>query len=243
MFKEKNIYTIAFEGLNRVGKSTQIELIKNKLDELGIPCVSIRGEGYRDGKGDVEGNPESDYWTKMSEMLRNNIDDYEMWNEASYRLAREMLVWRDRILKNKIKETLEPFGVLLVDRSLISNSILKTLQKNPKPGEKFSAEELYPENIQDRKQITTDMVLPDLILELIAPKDVLLARLKEDNPDYEFKKNNIENKYKLYREAKLHLPDEIQDLIETVDSSKEPEEVYQEVVDKIASKIPDIKID
>ena len=41
-------------------------MIKNKLREIGIPCISIRGEGYGNGEGNSEDNPESDYWKKIS---------------------------------------------------------------------------------------------------------------------------------------------------------------------------------
>ena len=97
MGNEKKIFTIAFEGENRVGKGTQIEMIKNKLQEIGISCISIRGEGYRNGEGNLENDPESNYWKRMSEILKNGLDKYESWNEASYRLARELLVWRNKI--------------------------------------------------------------------------------------------------------------------------------------------------
>ncbi len=190
MESEKRIFTFAFEGMHRAGKSTQIDLLKNKLSELGIPSISIRGEGYRTGTGDTDSNPESDYWQKMTKILQDP-DDYEAWNEASYRLARELIVWRDRVLSRKINETLQPFGVLLVDRSLISNAFLKKLHTKPSPEKIFTTDDLYPKHLQNRKKISADMVLPDMIIELLAPKDVLLSRLKKDDPDYSFRKKTL----------------------------------------------------
>ncbi len=242
MKNEKKIFTIAFEGESRVGKGTQIEMIKNKLRKMGIPCISIRGEGYRNGEGNSEDDPASDYWKKISEMLKNGIDKYESWNEASYRLARELLVWRDRILSREIDKSIKPFGVLLIDRSLISNSILKTLQKKPQPGYTFRSDELYPKHLQNRKKITTEMVSPDIIFELIAPKEVLLSRLDKNHPEYEFKKNNIENKYNLYLEAKKHLPKEIQDIIVPIDSSGAPEEVFSKILREISIRFPELEV-
>lgn len=241
MESEKKIFTFAFEGENRAGKGTQIEKIKNELRKNGIPCISIRGEGYRKGEGGSEDDPSSEYWKKMSETLKNNADKYELWNEASYRLAREFLVWRNRILSNEIDKSLKSFGVLLVDRSLISNSVLKKLQKKPLPEEIFKSSDLFPDHLQNRKKITTEMILPDIIFELMAPKEILLSRLDKNNPEYEFKKNNIENKYELYRDAKLHLPSEIQDLIVPIDSSHDPDQVFSEIMGEIKKRFPEIK--
>ncbi|MFA7133081.1 MAG: hypothetical protein WC108_07265 [Bacteroidales bacterium] len=242
MRNENRIFTIAFEGESRSGKGTQIEMIKNKLKEIGIPCIDIQGDGYRNGSGTSEKDPKSDYWQKISEILKNNPDNYLLWNKASYRLARELIVWRDRILSREVAKSLQPFGVLLVDRSLISNSVLKILEREPQPGVEFNSSELYPDSIQDRKKITTSMILPDMIIELIAPKEILLSRLDKNNSEYSFKKDSIENKYELYLEAKKRLPQEIQNIVISIDSSKSQEEVFTEVAKQIKSKFPEIKI-
>lgn len=242
MKNPNQIFTIAFEGESRSGKDTQIELIKSRLSEMKIPCIAIRGEGYRNGLGDVGGDPESDYWKKMSKVLRENPGEYKLWNDASYRLARELIVWRDRILSKNVEESLKPFGILLVDRSLMSNAILKTLESKPESDYQFTPEELYPESIQNRKKISADMVLPDMIIEFIAPKEVLLKRLDKNNPDYKFKKESIEDKYELYLNAKKSLPKEIQDIIVSINSSGSQEEVFSEVLENIKSKFPELEI-
>lgn len=242
--EQKNLLTFAFDGIHRAGKGTQIELLKNKLQEIGLPCISIRGEGYRSGLGNSPDNPETDFWKKMSEQLKTG-EDLNLWDEASYRLARELVVWRDRILSKEIDKTLSPFGVLLVDRSFISKSVLKTVQSDssPLPPEKiFSSEELYPALLQKHKKITIDMVLPDIIFELTAPKETLLSRLNPDDPDYDFRKKNIEDSYEIYLDAKQHLPQNIKDIIITIDSSDKPEEINQKVIEEINSRFPELKI-
>ena len=222
MRNENKIISIALEGINRSGKGTQIELLKNKLEEIGIPCVSIRGEGYRRGLGVSQADPESDFWRKISEQLKNvkNGAEWSLWDEASYRLARELIVWRDRILTKEITKPSAPFdfGVLLIDRSLISKATLKSLQLEPPPKKIFSNEELYPPGLKHRKRITADMILPDLIIELSAPKEILLTRLDASDPDYDFKRNNIDNKYEQYAKAKEHLSEAIKNRIVNIDS-------------------------
>lgn len=68
--EQKKILTVAFDGMHRAGKGTQIELLKNELQETGIPCISIRGEGYRSGLNSSQGDPKTDFWVKMSEQLK-----------------------------------------------------------------------------------------------------------------------------------------------------------------------------
>lgn len=241
MENENKIFSIALEGLHRSGKGTQIELLKNKLKEVGIPCVSIKGEGYRQGSGVSKEDPESDFWKKISEQLKSGAD-WDLWDEASYRLARELIVWRERILSKEITKSLAPFGVLLIDRSLISKANLKNLQLKPPPEKIFSNEELYPPESQHHKKITVDMILPDLIIELFAPKEILLTRLDASDQDYDFRKNNIENKYKQYIEAKEHLPEEIKNRIVNIDSSGEPDEVYKKILEEIKTRFPELKV-
>ncbi len=241
MRNENKIFSIAFDGAHHSGKGTQIEILRTKLLECGIPCISIKGEGYRLGQGGSEEDPESDFWQKMSTQLRKGAD-LQLWEAASYRLARELIVWRDRILRMEIEKILAPFGVLLIDRSFISKSILKSLQVETTPGKIFSSDELYPELIQAHKKITVEMVLPDLIFELIAPKDILLTRLDPNETDYHFRKTNIEDRYQFYLDAKQHLPEEIKNRIISIDSSPEKEEVYRAILEEIKKRYPDFRV-
>lgn len=244
MKKENKIFSIAFEGPHQAGKDVQIGLLRSELEKAGIPCLSIRGEGYRQGSGASSADRESDVWKKISGELNDvkNGAEWGRWDEASYRLARELIVWRERILSGKIDKALAPFGVLLIDRSLVSKATLKSLQLEPPPEKIFSNEELYPPESQHRKKVTVDMVVPDLIVELSAPKEVLLTRLSAGDPNYDFKRDNIENKYEQYTEAKEHLPEEIKRRIVNIDSSGKPEEVYQNILGEIKKKFPDLKI-
>lgn len=236
------IISIAFEGMHRTGKGVQIELLKNRLEKLGIPFVDIRGDGSRKGDGKTESDPKSEYWMKLHEELHgeNGVNNFELWDKASYRLARELLVWRDRVLKNKIEDSLEPFGVLVLDRSLISNASLKSLNNNPSDNQIFTDNDLYRADIQKTKKITPKDVLPDIIIELIAPKDVLLSRLDKNDPKYEFRKSNIEEKYEIYLNAKSHLEQDILDKVVSVDSSKEPEKVFEEIELILKNRFPDL---
>lgn len=237
---ERRIFSFAFDGIHRAGKGTQIEILKNNLLKSGVPCVSIRGEGYRSGTADSPDNPHSNFWLRLSEQLKKS-QNLKIWDEASYRLARELLVWRDRILSQQLEKNLAPFGVLLIDRSFISKSVLKNVHETVPPNKIFSSDDLYPSLLQKNKKITPDMVLPDIIFELSAPKDVLLSRLDASDPDFDFRKRNIETSHDIYKEAKNHLSQNIKDVIVTIDSSLSPDIIHKEVVKHIIEKFPELK--
>ncbi len=240
--QEKKIVSIAFEGIHRTGKGTHIENLKNRLGELGIPYADIRGEGSRPGKGGTTGDPPSEPWLKLNEALhkREGGEDVDRWDEAAYRLARELIVWRDRFLKRKIEASDSPFGALIVDRSLLSRAALMKHRLQPPPDKIFSTEDLYPEKIQNRKKITVEMILPDIIIELVAPKEVLISRLEQDDPRYEFRKRNIETMYVTYMEAKNHLSEEIRKRIVTIDSSRNEDEIFTDIEVAIRAKFPEL---
>jgi hypothetical protein len=72
--RKNKIYSVTFEGMHRVGKGTQIELLKEKLTDVGIPRISIRGEGYRQGSGTMPHDPRSDFWEKLAKQLKEGND-------------------------------------------------------------------------------------------------------------------------------------------------------------------------
>jgi adenylate kinase family enzyme len=69
----------------------------------------------------------------------------------------------------------------------------------------------------------------------------LLARLNAGEPNYDFKRDNIENKYEQYTEANEHLSEEIKDKIVNIDSSGKPEEVYEKILEEIKTRFPDLR--
>lgn len=110
--QKREVISIAFEGMHRAGKGTHIEALKSKLAEDGIPAVDIRGEGSRAGRGETAGDPHSEWWLKLNQELhkKQGDEDATKWDEAAYRLARELIVWRDRFISNQVKAAGTPLG-------------------------------------------------------------------------------------------------------------------------------------
>lgn len=218
--KEKNP-TIAFEGINRVGKGTQIGKLKLFTKNNNINAVEVRGDGTRDGLGLHSGDPLNEWWQEYSKYLRTSgtIDD---WNYAAYILASDIKIWREN-------ENSKDKQLILLDRSLISRATF-VLDRNPQQTNNLTMEDLYPFN---SNRINLEDILPDVIIELIAPKESILSRLDPQDPKFEFRSKIIEEQYDRFYSAKDYLPKKVQEKIVRVDSSRNIDIVFNEIKEKI----------
>lgn len=215
----EKIPIVAFEGINRAGKGTQIEMLKQELDLLGIQAIVLRGDGTRDGKGEHRGDPYDEGWIENAGILRKG-GSFKQWNEAAIILVQEYVEW-----KKKLKE-LDNQAILL-DRSVISRGSF-ILQKQSEFTGILEIQHLYPKSIDN--QIKLEDVLPDVIFELVASKEAVLSRLDQADPKYEFRKKTIDKTYDIFYSTKYRLPKIIQDKIITLDANKHPHEVFDDVI-------------
>ena len=235
--KSPEIFSIGFEGSHRSGKETQIELIKEKLEKLQIPFIIVRGAGSRPNEGKYTGDPISEWWTKKLPLLRREGASIEDWKDSSYRLVRELMVFRDRILPHILKESGSNIAFLLVDRSILSETMISRENRNEN-GEI----NLYPDSAKMKgKIITAETVCPDILFNFIADKEILLSRLDKNDPKYEFRKRLIEQKADWYKNAKDYIPEDLRDRIIDIDASKTPQEIHNEIMKFLSEKIPDLK--
>ena len=215
----EKIPVIAFEGINRAGKGTQIEILKKELYLIGMQSIVLRGDGTRDGKGKHKGDPYNEGWIANSEILRRS-GSFNQWNEAAIILAQEYIEWRKKL------EDLEN-QVILLDRSLVSRGSF-ILQKQPELTGVLEVQNLYPNS--SGCPIKLEDVLPDVIFELVAPKEVVLSRLDSDDPKYEFRKEIIDKTYDIFYSAKHRLPKIVQERIIALDSTKPPHDIFDDVI-------------
>ncbi len=220
------IISIGFEGPNRVGKGTQCALLRGWLAERGIPSLIVRGDGSRTGSGERPEDPPSPWWQAVNRRLYGLPVDYEAWNRAAYRLARELVVWRDRVLPGLVRAQGQRLGVLLVDRSLLSRTmILRAMGTTDGTGD------LYAERYRTKgRRISPETVCPDLIVNLTAPRRALLARLDPGDPKFEFRKRLIEETGDWFDDAAAYLPRPLRSRVVKVDASEETERVFRRVV-------------
>lgn len=223
------IITIGFEGPNRVGKGTQISLLAHYLTNREIPFLVIRGDGSRPASG-LRGDPFSFWWSEMNKKLRTTARLSD-WDVASCRLAREMIVWRERVLPRMIRETGKELGCLLIDRSIISRSHVT------REAGSLNREDLYPQRFFTRIKITYETVCLDIIFSLSASKDVLRTRLDPDDPKYDFRKLLIETKSSWYEDVTI-FPEHIQQKIMRVDSTRPPDLVARKILILLRERFP-----
>ncbi len=224
------ILTIGFEGPNRVGKGTQISLLGRYLSLHEIPFLVIRGDGSRPMSG-LSGDPCSLWWSEMNKKLRTTAELSD-WDLAACRLAREMIVWRDRVLPRVLRKADKEFGCLLIDRSILSRSHVT------REAGSLDVNDLYPRRFLKGKSITYETVCPDIIFNLIAPKEVLQTRLDPNDPKYYFRKLLIETKSEWYAETVFVFPDYIQRRIVSIDGTKPPDTVASEIATLLYERFP-----
>jgi len=228
------ILTVAFEGLNRSGKGTQLGLMRHHLRQCEIPTVTIRGDGSREGLGVDEGDPPSDWWKQFRQREKQQHTEAERfacWNEAANTLAAELLDWRREILPHQVNQQGAPFGVLLVDRSLISRMMLAA---DANPG--FQLDELYSGTWREQP-LTWKVVLPDLIFLLQVDQPTLLGRLDRQDPKYQFRRRLIAEKYTLHSHLTASLPAVITAVTHPVDGSATPGRVHQRCLDTLRTLV------
>lgn len=237
-FEDKGqILTLGFEGPNRVGKGTQCALLQAWLTRQGIPSLLVRGDGSRAGKGATPGDPPSRWWQQMDIWLHSSQATYHDWNVAAVRLARELLIWRERVLPRYIAAQGVPYVVLLVDRSLLSRAMLLRAMQPDDP-----SPDLYPAEAQTKgRKITSEAVCPDLIFALNAPREVLLSRLSPLDPKYAFRRRLIEETSEGFRDVVRYLPEGLQDRVVNVDAARSIEEVAETIQDILIQEYRDVK--
>lgn len=220
------IFRIGFEGVNRVGKGTQIGRLLTLINEKYGRAISIRGSGSRQASG-IEGDPSSDWWKNINRKIRE-CGTFEDWDLASCRLIREQQVWERRVLPRLVYQTKSPHGFLLIDRTILSHIVLHL------EAGKSNLETLYvADQLLCRRRITYREACPDLIIHLTAPREVLLNRLDPGDPKYHFRRRLIERPYDWYEEAISRLPPDLQSSIVSIESIETPERVFCRVLGAI----------
>lgn len=233
-----SILSLGFEGPNRVGKGTQCALLQRWLAERGIPSVIIRGDGSRTGTGDSPGNPPSSWWQEVNTWIHTSRARYEDWDLTSYRLARELIVWRERVLPRWVETAGKNLGVLLVDRSLLSRTMIPRAAQVQDVGRN-----LYPVRAgQHGRIISPGRVCPDLIFNLTVSRDVLLARLDANDPKYEFRKRLISETYTWFDEAIDYIPAELRARVVQVDAAGDKERVFGRILAILQARFEGLRL-
>lgn len=201
-------------------------MLQGWLARRGIPALIVRGDGSRPGQGRWPGDPPSSWWQAANPWLHGPKATLHDWNIAAYRLARELVIWRERVLPRCLQERGEGLGVLIVDRSLLSRAVIALAM-----GVHDVTAHLYPKEARLRgNKIAPERVCPDQIFYLNAPKDVLLARLDAGDAKYQFRKWLIEESSDRFDKAADRLPSHLRARVVEIDASRPSPAVFEDVL-------------
>lgn len=228
------VHTVAFEGLHRSGKGTQIEILEGRLTDLRIPFVSIRGAGSRLNEGSKPGDKYSEWWDAHLKTLRSPTATKEDWVEGSRRLAREVLIFRDRFLPDLAEEKGADRAVLLIDRTFLSHMAMLGTEDL----DKLDAESVYGEKDRNNRKVPDlRKIFPDLLFYLKAAPLYLHTRLDPKDPKYEFRKKNIDENSYSFDIAIEKMPTDLRERIIEVNAERSIEEVAKDISEAISRKI------
>jgi thymidylate kinase len=223
------VSVIGFEGPNRVGKGTQIARLYRYLEDRNIPCLIVRGSGSRPASGAHTGDPLSQWWFRTNQSLKTTAN-LDMWQVSANRLAREFILWRDFFFPRMLRRKKAQHGVILVDRTVLSQFMI--LRETGVT----DWNKLYPDIARSLgRKITGDMVCPDVIINLVAPKETLLSRLDSSDPKHDFRRLLIETKSHWYLDTMTMLPRRIQNKIRLVGADGTVDMVFGHILDTLLS--------
>lgn len=183
------IISIGFEGQHRSGKETQIETLKEKLGEKGIPVIVVKGDGRKPEKDDYPIKLDQEKWDELTQKMSLPESEGIDWDKAAYRLAREYIVARDRLLPKVVREQGAPAGVIILDRSVLSRGAVAEGKR----------EDMYKEGATTKgRQIRVEDVVPNLIINIQVPVAELKSRIATNDPRADEKLRHIEQSEKKY---------------------------------------------
>jgi thymidylate kinase len=224
--KTPKVFVIAFDGVNRCGKGMQCELLAHKLELRGIPCVVIRGHGTRSASGSSLGDPKSKFWSDMAAREMHSSFVEEDWHLCARRLARELICWKKRWLPRIMRIEKKPFGVLIVDRSLISRAMFcKAMCLEVTSGDFYN---VTATNIHCKD------LLPDALFLFDVEENELLKRAEADVDEKKanFRKKLISTTRRIYLDVLSQVPQYIRQRVSLLknDGSKSAEDIHQIVL-------------
>ena len=213
--KLEDLLVISFDGLNRAGKGTQTKLLRELFESEDYLVEVLRGDGSRPGQdsSDVY-DPISSFWQQWQKIKNKSLAN---WNYAAEILRNENYLRCVEVSTEAKKRGQK--GIVLLDRSPLSRWYMLRKQDSFLPFESCLKE---PE------------VHPNLYFVLDVPKEVLLSRNSEDNPEKaEFRRKVILTSYDHWTTTLELVPKQIK--LYRLDGTKKRSEIHEEIK-RIAEK-------
>lgn len=205
---------ITFEGGEGSGKSTQIELLKNKQLQFKKKPIFFREPGGCPG----------------SELIRNVIKDKMFVDFPEHKFNNKttlllMLAARNNLVNKHIKPLLEEGFIVICDRFFDSTKVYQT----------SSIGEMYDEKFCELLEQGHDGIVPDLTFLLDVDVDISMKRL-EQRTIKDVNDNETSQFHKTIKEKYLELASNNERFV-VIDSSRSVEQINEQILDIINEKL------
>jgi len=223
------ITTIAFDGMHRSGKGTQIKLLANAAETSFDLVLTMRWEYYREGKGENSLTDPFSKWRQENKIAPN-------YDVKSNILMRELLVFFDRRLPTYMSKNNIRNALVILDRSVVWRYMFAHADC-----EITHTKNLLQVTISKGKEHLRNIIIPDLIFVLQPSKEELIERLhrhiqslpieQQCTTRNTYKKSYIPEKYEQYYAWLNVLPEHIKSRTHVITTDEIPEEVHKKVVE------------
>ena len=147
---------ITFEGIDGSGKTTQINLLEEKLSQQGISTLILREPGG----------------TKLSEKIREILLDRENINLSPSAESLLFVASRTQLMVEKIKPSLERNQFVICDRYADSTIAYQGYGRG-----------LNVKYLEELNKFATDSIQPDITIILDVDPEKAAIRMASDVPD------------------------------------------------------------
>ncbi len=196
---------ISFEGPDGSGKSTQIALLKEYLENKGYDCLVTREPGG----------------TKISEQVREILLDPA--NKAMGYMTEALLYAsaRAQLMHEVILPALEAGRAVICDRFVDSSAVYQGIARG------LGVDEIYKLNAY-----ATEGVLPQLTIHLDLPASVGIAR-KKDQKDLDRMEQEASSFHEKVAQGYRDLAKLAPDRIKTVDATLPIRDIHSRIVELV----------
>ena len=199
---------ITFEGIDGSGKTTQINLLEEKLSQQGISTLILREPGG----------------TKLSEKIREILLDRENINLSSLAESLLFVASRTQLIAEKIKPSLERNQFVICDRYSDSTVAYQGYGRG-----------LNVEYLEELNKFATDSIQPDITIILDVDPEKAAIRMASDVPD-RLESTGI-NFFLRVREGYYEIVRRYPQRCVIIDGSQSESEVFELVLKEVNNKL------
>tara|TARA_X000001036_G_scaffold430986_1_gene464546 strand:- start:171 stop:767 length:597 start_codon:yes stop_codon:yes gene_type:complete len=192
---------IVFEGIDGSGKTTQVELLSQKLTSIKKPNIIVREPGG----------------TSLGEAIRK-----ELKNNPDLDPVTQLLLFsacRTQLIKEVINPNLKNNQIVISDRYVFSTIAYQGY-----------ADGLDTDVIQNLINISTEGLIPDLVIFIDTPIETAKARRETEAGDHF--DNKPLNYYKRIRDGYLSISSTVSNWV-TINGTDDPQEISTLIWQKI----------